>query len=695
MSAIVSFFSASRTARLNLSAFNPSRRLSRLFATGLLTLLAVILFSSVRQESQTFDESTHLFAGFEYWKHGDFGDNPEHPPLAKMIAAIPLLPMGLKEPPHFPVPFYKAEDFLNGARFLYDGGNADAILLRARMVMALFSLALAWLVYLAAGEMFGPLTALIALGLCVFEPVLLANSALVTTDMPLTCLFFATVYAFYRFLKLPSAGRLALCAVAAGLTLTVKHSGALVLPTLLLLGLGDRFTRRFSLDDALALQGPPRRLNLAQLAGALAVIGLTAYVILWTAYGFRYAARPAPLVMVPTLEQYAAGLSPLKQSILLYFARHHLFPEAYLFGWTDILLISSYRNTFIFGHVFPTGQWFFFPGVFVIKSTLTLLSLLLLVPIAGVLSQRRALLFLTLPAGFFLLLSISSMLNLGVRHILPIYPFCIVLAAAAASSLAARSMTGRIAIGAMMALTVLSSLRAFPDYLAYSNEAFGGSSNTWREVADSNDDWGQGLKWTKSYLDQHPAKDCWFDYMNPFVNPAYYGIACKPLPNNIALIWGVGRMPASLPSTISGTVLISSSDASGMISGPGSLNPYQVFADRKPDAEIGNVILAYHGTFNVSGISAIIDARNAAALYRQRRIAEALALAQQAVQLAPDNAFANAELGRILIAAGREQEGRQVNANALRLATTDHPEFQKDLIEVLEGRFKGNVNFVL
>jgi hypothetical protein len=70
-------------------------------------------------------------------------------------------------------------------------------------------------------------------------------------------------------------------------------------------------------------------------------------------------------------------------------------------------------------------------------------------------------------------------------------------------------------------------------------------------------------------------------------------------------------------------------------------------------------------------------------------------LAQQAVQLAPDSAFANAELGRILIAAGRTQEVEQVNANALRLARTDHPEFQQDLIEVLEGRFKGNVNYVL
>jgi hypothetical protein len=674
---------------------NPSLRVARIAAAGLLALLAVLLFNCVRQESQTFDESTHLFAGYEYWMHGDFGDNPEHPPLAKLIAALPLLPMGLKEPAHFPVQFFKLEDFVNGSRFLYSGGRADTILLRGRLMLALFSLALGALVYLAASEMFGLLAGLIALSLFVFEPVLIANSALVTTDMPLTCLFFATVYAFYRFLKRPSAGRLALCVAAAALTVTVKHSGALVLPTLLLLGLGDHFTRHHSPDDLAAGEKQPRQLNLAQLAGVLTVIGLVAWAFVWAIYGFRYASRPAPLTMAPTLAQYAADLSPLKHAIIAFAAAHHLFPEAYLYGWTDILLITSSRNTFIFGHVFPHGQWFFFPGVFVIKSTLALLSLLLLVPFAGVLSRRRALLFLALPVAFFLGISVASMLNLGVRHILPVYPFCIVLAAAAGAALAARSRLGRVAVAALLALTAISSFYAFPDYLAYSNEAFGGPANTWRVVADSNNDWGQGLKWTKTYLDQHPAKECWFDYNSPLIDPAYYGIACKPLPNSIALSWGLGKLPASLPTTISGAILISSTDASGLISGPGSLNPYQGFTDRKPDAQIGNVILVYNGSFDISPVTAIVDARNAARLMQQHRLDEAVSLAEIAARLAPNNAFVNAELGRILIAAGRTQEGQQVNATALRLALTDHPEFQKNLIAVLEGSFKGNVDWVL
>jgi hypothetical protein len=680
MSTVLSFPRATPAARLSSRGFSPSPRASRLVAAGLLTLLAMLLFTTVRQESQTFDESIHLYAGFEYLKHGDFGTNPEHPPLAKMVAALPLLGMGLTEPAHFSAPFFKIENFINGSKFLYGDGKADSILLRSRMMLAIFSVGLGWLVYLAAGEMFGPLTALIALSLFVLEPVVLSNSALVTTDMPLSCLFFGAVYAFYRFVKRPSIGRLALCAAAAGLAMAVKHSGALVLPTLLLLGLGDHFTRRFSMDDALAqaLEGRPRRLSLAQLAGALAIIGLASYAILWTVYGFRYAARPGELAMAPALANYAAGLKPLQHAAIMFFARRHLFPEAYLYGWTDILLITSYRSTFIFGHLFPTGQWFFFPGVFLIKSTLTLLSLLLLVPFAGVLSQRRALLFLSLPATFFLLVSVSSMLNLGVRHILPIYPFCIVLAAAAGAALAARSMAGRVAVGALLALTVVSSLRAFPDYLAYSNEAFGGPQNTWREVVDSNDDWGQGLKWTKTYLDRHPASQCWFDYMDPLVDPAYYGIPCKPLPSNMGLL--VGLAPAPVPSTISGTVLISTTDISGLMSGPGSLNPYQTFLDRQPDDRIGNVILVYRGTFDVSLLAALTDAAKATSLLRQHQISEALALAQTAAQLAPDSAKANRVLGNALSASGRAADAQKAFATAQHLARTVHPEYQKNLL---------------
>jgi heme/copper-type cytochrome/quinol oxidase subunit 4 len=679
--------SAAPAAIANPRATGISPLTGRLIAAALLALLAALLFASARQESQVFDESDHLYAGYEYWKHADFGTNPEHPPLVKMLATIPLLSMGLKEPPQFPAPYFKIGDFVNGTKFLYGGGDADGLLMRGRAVVALFSLALAALVYLAAGEVFGPVAGLLALGLFVFEPVMLSNGALVTTDMPLACLFFAATYGFYRFLKKPTVLRLALCALAAALTMAAKHSGALVLPTLVLLGLADYVAHRITFGLLPEEDKRLRTLTLLQLAGALAAIGLVCYASLWAIYGFRYAARPGQLVLTPALADYATELSPMKHAVIMFFARHHLFPEAYLYGWTDILQIAGERPTYIFGHLYPKGQWFFFPGVFVVKSTLALMILFALVPFAGVFGRRREFLFFTIPVAFLMAVSVGSLLSLGVRHILPVYPFCLVLAGAAAAVLATRSVAGRVAVGALLAFTVVSSLHSFPDFLAYSNEAFGGPANTWRVLTDSNDDWGQGLKWTKTYMDKHPAQDCWFDYSDPLIDPAYYGIHCRPLPSAMGLLFGMNS--ASVPTTISGTVYISATEASGLMWGPGSLNPYKSIVDRRPDEEIGNVILVYRGDFDVTRLAALSDAGNAAMLLRIHRIPEALAAAQTAVQLAPDNAEVNAILGWALLSSGRAAEGQQTLITALHLAQADHPEFQGFLIRSIEQQLHG------
>ncbi len=199
--------------------------------------MALLTLASVRQESQTFDESTHLYAGFEYWKHADFGRNPEHPPLAKFIAAAPLLSMGLREPSPPPIPFFKAQDVMGGSQLLYTA-NADRILLRARAMMLVFALGLGVLLFLAGREMFGDTVALLALTIFAFEPVVLSNAPLVTTDMALACMFFAAVYTFYRFVRRPGIARLLLCCVCCALTLATKHSGVLILPTLALLAAG-------------------------------------------------------------------------------------------------------------------------------------------------------------------------------------------------------------------------------------------------------------------------------------------------------------------------------------------------------------------------------------------------------------------------------------------------------------------------
>jgi dolichyl-phosphate-mannose--protein O-mannosyl transferase len=200
----------------------------------LITLVAELALS-IRRETQTWDEACHLFAGYSYWTRADFGMNPEHPPLVKVLAALPPLPMSLRVPV-LGARNFKVEAFLSGEQFVYSN-DAEVLRFRARLAAALLSVLLAGLVFLATREMFGAVPALIALTLLAFDPNLLAHGALVTTDVGLSCFLFAAVFAFYRHAKQPSKGGILLLGLAAGCTLATKHSGVLVFPILALLAL--------------------------------------------------------------------------------------------------------------------------------------------------------------------------------------------------------------------------------------------------------------------------------------------------------------------------------------------------------------------------------------------------------------------------------------------------------------------------
>jgi Dolichyl-phosphate-mannose-protein mannosyltransferase len=648
----------------------------RALVLGLLVLAGAEILLSSRQESQVSDEAVHLFAGYEYWKHGDFGRNPEHPPLAKLVAAVGILPLGSAEPRDAKANF-KARDFDSGARFLY-GGDADRLLARGRGMLLLFTLGLALAVFGAGREMFGAGAGLLAMALFCLEPMVLGNGGLILTDMTVSCMLFASVYSFYLYLKRPGVGRLLMCGVAVGLTLAAKQSGVLVLPILGAVAVANVLLERRRAGDARSLWQKP-----VSIAVALAAITVVGFAMLWAFYGFRYAARPDGLAMTPTLQAFGSAIPDrLEAAAIGFCARHHLLPEAYLYGWADILQIPGTRVSFVLGKL-HTGAWLpGFPVMIAMKTTITLMALLVLAPVAGVRRRRREFAFLAIPAALYLLIAMASGMGAELRYILPVYPFAMVLAGAVGWELARRSRGWAIAVGAMMVFMAGSSLHAFPDYLAYANEAFGGLSNSYRLMAGSNGDGGQSLKWVKNYLDRNHVSECWIDYSNPYVDPKYYGIPCRPLVSE----WVERGAPllGEVPPTISGTVLVSATERAGRIWEPDALNPYAEFDHARPDAEPGNIVLAYRGTFDVHLLAAYSHSLAAKKLLEEGKIGEAEAEAQEAARLAPDSASMQAGLGLTLMGAGRTQEGQQVNATALRLAEGVHPEFQGQLIRLLQ-----------
>jgi len=430
--------------------------------------------------------------------------------------------------------------YLCASVYLYKQGlDADAVLFRARMGAAIFTYLLAITCYLFASEFFGVTAGLIALATMVFEPNVLANGALITTDIGVSACMLASVYAFYRYAQRPTWLRLLLTGLFTGLTFSSKHSGVLIVPILIIVAFGDLFLDRLAQPEAQVTT--PLRAGLIRRTAVLAGIFLIAVGVLWMVYGLRYAARPDGQLMTTSLTQFIADAQEqgthgvLLTRIIPMLARAHILPEAYLYGFADVLNVSdSGQPPFLLGTLYPHGRWFYFPITFFIKSTLGFLALLS-VAIFAVPWRRasygRQVLYLMVPPAVLLAISMTSGLNIGYRHVLPMVGFLCVLIGGAASHLVKRNRYWAVAVIVLLLAHAASSLRSFPNYLPYSNEAWGGPSQTYRYLTDANVDWGNGVLQLKQYLTANHIGDCWLAY-DGAVDLRYYGIPCRPLTAN-------------------------------------------------------------------------------------------------------------------------------------------------------------------
>lgn len=549
----------------------------------------------------SWDEGHHLFDGYTILKHHDFDLNPEVPPLAKVVAAIPLLPINLFEPIQQGRDS-QLEAFTDGRDFLFKN-DANQLLLRGRIAVSLFTLLLAFLVFRAGQKIFDTNTGLLALVFLVFDPLLLAHGALVTTDAAITCLVFATVFGWYRYTRHPAAWRVALIGLVAGLALATKFTGLFLFPTLALLVFVESARAR-------NLQLLLRR------ALALATVAFIAGVVLWGCYGFRYAARPDGLVQNPALGTYLQTYAKVANPKPLQFlARTHALPEAYLWGLANTRLTEARNVSYLFGTIRRHGTWLYFPSAIAIKSTLPFL-LLLAIAVFICLRHRQLMwryLILSVPVAVFLGLAMHSDMNIGVRHILPIYPFLYLIGAAAlGTAIAATHSPDRrwlVAASFLLAFQAFTSLRSFPGYIAYANEAWGGQQNVHNLLSDSNSDWGQQLKTTAAYLRDRHITDCWFAYTASGVaDERYYGVPCRPLPTIVNLWWIPVSMnvPTHIDTEIDGPILISDDELEGIDQQFGTPTPYAQFKTLKPSAILDGGILVYDGHFDITPASKLV-----------------------------------------------------------------------------------------
>ena len=609
---------------------------------GLALVLGVQLVAAVRQWSITSDEINHLHAGYRCLTCGDFGWNPEHPPLLKLVAALPLLAMQVNDPAPGACGMAnsKAIDFHVGHDFTF--ANPERMLMAGRAAASLFVFALLALVWFGARKMFGVEAALIAASLLVFDPSMLAHGALVTTDMAATFGFLAAVLALYFYLESRVGFYLIITGVATGIALAVKHSSVLLAPALLALAILD------PVFVSSAEKSRARRI-LENLA-AVVIVGLIAVAVLWMTYGVRYAARPNGAETWAN-ESVADSNSMIATRIIPGLERAHLLPEAYLKGFQDILVDPEVipRPAFLLGRVYRGGRWFYFPVAALIKFS----AVVLIFALAACFSwrfwkkHRRELLFLIVPPAIFMAASCASNINMGIRHILPVLPFLILFGASGTWVLLSRYKNGLAVCAVAVFLHAASSLHAFPNYIAYSNEFWGGPSNTYRYLADSNVDWGQSMKEAKAYLDRAQPKSCWMIHAYNDMD-SDYGIPCGETSE-----FKVDEPPQHF----SGTVIVTASALAGILNYTGGARTAAMFRNLQPKAKLGgSALFVYEGDFDLSSFVASYHAQQSAGMlaYDAR---SAMREAQEAVWFDARN-----HIGHFVMCLAAEALGNPVQA---------------------------------
>jgi|HubBroStandDraft_6_1064221.scaffolds.fasta_scaffold00711_3 4-amino-4-deoxy-L-arabinose transferase-like glycosyltransferase len=556
-----------------------------------LVVYPILLTVYQRANSPVFDEGMHIAAGYRYWQCADYGINPEHPPLLKLIAAAPLRKwtIGDYDAPCGTSSTSNARLIAVGYRLL-NGPRGDQALAAARTAAMLFPMLLLIVIWAAARAWFGPLAAGFAALLTVFEPNLTAHAPLVATDVAITATALLTVFCADRFLRKLTLARLLWLGLSLGLALASKHTAVFV-PFIVLL----QFAASFWLDRNFTRQ------RAAHLFVAWCTACLIAVTVLWGTYQFRYAALPGPnassFEIAKSVERSGKAGTLFGRS-MTQMARFHLLPESYLAGLLYVVNNST-RASFIFGKQYDTGVWFYFPVSIAVKTPLALLALVLLAVASRQLWRlyRREFTTLTIPVVVFLLCAVTSKINLGVRHILPIYPFLILFAAAGAVDLCKRSRAATVLCFGLVLFQAVSYGYNFPNEIAYANEAWGGPKQVHRFLGDSNVDWGQGLYQVKAYADARNITDCWIAWAGP-KDPRQVGLPCLALTGPSFVEAAGTELPPLLREKFSGAVFVSNLLTNY------DIFPYGYFLKRPPDDVIAGSVLVYHGVFDLPEIAA-------------------------------------------------------------------------------------------
>jgi dolichyl-phosphate-mannose-protein mannosyltransferase len=482
--------------------------------------MAFAMVTAAVQQTPTIDEPVYITASTVYLREHSVRFNPEHPPLGKLIMeaglafAHPRLDSAYVAPPGS----YGATQRAVSRHLMYESGNdPQRLLLAARLPMILLTLLFGLVVFAFATDLTGPVGGLLALALYAFSPDLITHGSLATLDVPAAGFVLTSVWLLWRARERPRR-YLAPAGLALGAALATRANTLAVVPVLLALILWTG------------------RRNLLRAAAAAAAVGVLAVAVVWVAY----------LVVDPHLRWTAPDAVPALHGVRRLAADLLPFPPAYRDGVRLQFGIDSRgAQTFLFGHRHGP-VWYYLPAAMLVKTPLGMLALWLaaVLVLVGVPRFRTAALYLLIPPAVLFAAVAASNRDYGTRYAIFVPMFG---AVAAAALVTLRWRWAALTTAALTLFVAVSSARTFPYYLPYSNEAFGGPANTYRQLHDSNVDWGQDLGRLADRLrSRYPGEPVWLVYKGSGV-PAYYGIRSRnPL-----------RVP---PGQVTGLLVVSDTD---------------------------------------------------------------------------------------------------------------------------------------
>ena len=535
----------------------------------MLGIMFLLMFFSSWNDAATFDESAHIGAGYSYITQKDMRLNPEHPPLMKDIAGIFMLP--LRPTYRTDTPEWQNgvnEQWTQGARFLYEwGNNPDSILHLARFPIMLLAIIIGAILFTWIRGMYGNRIALLATFFYAFSPTAIAHSRFVTTDTAATFGFLVGIIIFLKFLSRPTPKRILIAGLVFGVAQSLKFSLFLLIPMYLFLAFVWLYTDEDIHDQSRARK---ERVRLFFGRGFLLysktmLIFVIGALVVWLVYTWHVWNYPQE----KQLSDAQALISGFKVrpfvSLDLWLINHKLTRPLghYL---TGVMMVSQRtaggNSAYFLGEVSSKGWLYYFPAAYLLKETLAFHILTLLALALAIRRIRRAKeksieairswvsdnfpIFASLfVIAFYWAYSMANPLNIGVRHVLPTFPFIYLLVSRELMLWVHDAFTGEITslrdklyllyhrviapvprlffLFLMLLWLAGSTIMSFPYYLSYFNELAGGTSNGHKYITDSNYDWGQDLKRLRDLMNTAPFSNEKV-YLNYFGggSPHYY-----------------------------------------------------------------------------------------------------------------------------------------------------------------------------